>query len=231
MGFLACPHPAASRRPRAVFATARSTAPSAGAGPPGRRIFSSCPCSPPSFLRPHASFGAGRARLRPSGAGHPLADHPRPHRRSGPDRSPSERSSGLPSLRALLALRCPGSGPSGSLVRLASVTVAPVLRESPLGSPSRLAGGEIAVRPRSLLVANQWIANTSAVVGSMLRGPVPIQSLPTPRSLHALCLELDGDSPQTRREDAESRQGGDRGGDRHHAWDRLGSDMVRRGGP
>lgn len=172
--------PAPSRRPRAVSSGcggARHRAPSAGVqGAPGRRILSSCPCSPPSSLP--ACF----LQRRPSS---PSASDADIHSRSstaltgcsGPDRSPSERSPGLPSSPSAPRHEVPGFGAVGLPVRLAPGTVAPVLPRVSARQPEPTAGWRDWPRPRSLLAANQWIAEASAVVEPILRGPSP-QSLP-----------------------------------------------------
>jgi hypothetical protein len=80
-------------------------------------------------------------------------------------------------LRARLAMRCPGSGPSVRSSGSRCGTIAPVLPRISAGEPEPTAGGEIGRRLRSLLAASQWIAETSAVVRPILRGPSP-HSLP-----------------------------------------------------
>ena len=137
------------------------------AGPPGRRIFSWCPCSPPSS--PPACF----LQRRPSS---PSASDAGIHSRSstaltgcsGPDRSPTERSPGLPSSPSAPRHEVPGFGAVGSPVRLASWTVPPVLPRVSARQPEPAAGWRDCPRLRSLLAANQWIAETSAVVGADL---------------------------------------------------------------
>jgi hypothetical protein len=74
-------------------------------------------------------------------------------------------------------MRCPGSGPSVRSSGSRCGTIAPVLPRISAGEPEPTAGGEIGRRLRSLLAASQWIAETSAVVRPMLRGPSP-HSLP-----------------------------------------------------
>ena len=108
----ALPRPAPSRHPRAVIhgsRPARRRARARARTPPGRRIFSSCPCSPPSLPLARRPLVAGRTRFRPSGKGS-LADHrglagsPVPFARR-----PGARS-GLRSLRARLLDEVPGFG-------------------------------------------------------------------------------------------------------------------------
>jgi hypothetical protein len=137
----ALPRRARSRRPRAVPAAmgqARRRARARARIPPGRRIFSSCPCSPPSFAARKASLGR-----RPSLA----FDHPAQGSLRGPPRpSPTPWSpslavrasfTGLRLLRARLRREVPGFGPSRSLIRPASVTVAPTVPRISARLPSR----------------------------------------------------------------------------------------------
>ncbi len=111
----------------------------------------------------------------------------------GTHRAPRFRSPRRPSarpvirlLRALLAVRCPGSGAVCSLVRLAPGTVPPVLPRVSARQPEPTAGWRDCPRLRSLLAANQWIAETSAVVEQILRRPsphsLPIESLLLPEA-------------------------------------------------
>jgi hypothetical protein len=114
---------------------------------------------------------------------------------SGPDRSPSERSPGVPSSPSAPRHEVPGFGAVCSFVRLASWTVPPVLPRVSARQPEPTAGWRDCPRLRSLLAANQWIAETSAVVEPILTGPsphsLPIESLllpeakATPRSSRA----------------------------------------------
>jgi hypothetical protein len=165
---------APSRRLRAAShssATARRRARARARTPSGGRIFSSCPCSPPSFPLRTRPQVAARARL-----GHPaqdsVADLRGPCRRSDPVRSPSERSSGLRLLRARLRREMPEFGAVLIARPAASRTWCRPSRGSPVGVQ---AGGlwRDSRRPRSLLAAKRWIAVTSSVVCSILRGPSP----------------------------------------------------------
>ncbi len=136
--------------------------------------------------RPHASFSAGRARLR-----HPTRAFTRGRPRHSPGapvpiaRRPSARPASR-LLRALLAMRCPGSGPSVRPSGSRPGTVAPVLPRVSARQPEPTAGWRDCPRLRSLLAANQWIAETSAVVEPILRGPsphsLPIESLLVPEA-------------------------------------------------
>jgi len=137
----ALPHPAPLRRPRAVLhgsGVARRRAWCRRAGPAGRRIFSSCPCSPPFMAAMHASSAAVRARRSASGTGIPSRASTVLTGRSGPDRS--RRVSGLAAsclFRARLRMRCPGSGPA---VRSSRSRLGPSRRclcGPPLVCPSR----------------------------------------------------------------------------------------------
>jgi hypothetical protein len=135
--------------------------------------------------RPHTAFGAGRARRR-----HPTRaftrGRPRRYGCSGPDRSPSERSPGIPSSPSAPRHEVPGFGAVGSPIRLAPGTVAPVLPRVSARQPEPTAGWRECLRLRSLLAANQWIAETSAVVEPILRRPsphsLPIESLLVPEA-------------------------------------------------
>ena len=181
--------PAPSRRPRAV---------SSGCGVARRRARAQAcrtarstdlqfvPVLTSFFRRPHASFSAGRARLR-----HPTRAFTRGRPRHSPGapvpiaRRPSARpASGL--LRALLAMRCPGSGPSVRPSGSRLGPVAPVLPRVSARQPEPTAGWRDCPRLRSLLAANQWIAETSAVVEPILRRPsphsLPIESLLLPEA-------------------------------------------------
>src|SRR6266545_3380939 len=136
----ALPRPAPSRRPRAVLhgsEVARRRARAQARTPPGRRIFSSCPCSPPPrryarFLQPRVELAVrhpARASFAVIHGAHPGAPVP-----SAP---PSERLSGLPSSPSVPRHEVPGFGAVCSLVRLAMWTIAPERRRSPLACPSR----------------------------------------------------------------------------------------------
>ena len=131
-----------------------------------------------------------------------------------PSAPPSERSSGLPSSPSAPRHEVPGFGAVCSLVRLASWTVPPVLPRVSARQPEPTAGWRDCPRLRSLLAANQWIAESSAVVEPILRGPsphsLPIESLLVPeakarprssrarkRGVLARLGELDGDSGPT----------------------------------
>lgn len=110
----ASPRPARSRRPCAVThggGAARRRARARGRTPSGRRTFSSCPSSPPFVPLRMSSSDSRRTSPRLPGTGLHRGYRAR-RRRSGPVCSPSERSSGLRSVRARLLVRCPGSGPS-----------------------------------------------------------------------------------------------------------------------
>jgi hypothetical protein len=133
--------PAPSRRPRAVSSGLWGSAtPGPSAGVQDRQVDgSSVPARAhlPS-PRPHASFSAGRARLQ-----HPTRAFTRGRPRHSPGapvpiaRRPSARPASR-LLRALLAMRCPGSGPS---VRPSGSRLGRsrrCCRGSPLVSPSRL---------------------------------------------------------------------------------------------
>ena len=145
----ALPHPAPLRRPRAVLhgsGVARRRAWCRRAGPAGRRIFSSCPCSPPFMAAMHASSAAVRARRSASGTGIPSRASTVLTGRSGPDRS--RRVSGLAAsclFRARLRMRCPGFGAGCSLIPLTSWTVAPVSLWTSACLPEPTAGGEPAL--------------------------------------------------------------------------------------
>ena len=103
-----------------------------------------------------------------------------------PSAPPSERSSGLPSSPSAPRHEVPGFGAVCSLVRLASWTVPPVLPRVSARQPEPTAGWRDCPRLRSLLAANQWIAESSAVVEPILRGPsphsLPIESLLVPEA-------------------------------------------------
>jgi hypothetical protein len=176
----ALPRPAPSRRPRAVLhgsEVARRRARTQARTPPGRRIFQFVPMlTSSSSLRtlPSATgwsspFGIQR--------GHPFAviHGAHPVLRSTPLRRPSVRPASR-LLRARLAMRCPGSGRS---VRSSGSRYGPCAGvAADLRSSARADRRWRACRRlRSLLVANQWIAETSAVVRPILRGPSP-HSLP-----------------------------------------------------
>jgi hypothetical protein len=157
--------------------------------------------------RPHASFSAGRARLR-----HPTRafTRDRPRHSPGAPVPIARRQSARPAsrlLRALLAMRCPGSGPSA---RPSGSRLGPFrrcCRGSPARQPEPTAGWRDCPRLRSLLAANQWIAESSAVVEPILRGPSP-HSLP----IESLLLPgVKARPTSSRRENVESRQKG-RGG-------------------
>jgi hypothetical protein len=128
------------------------------------------------FASSHASFSAGRARLR-----HPTRAFTRGRPRHSPGapdpiaRRPSARQA-FRLLRARLAMRCPGSGPSARS-SVVSWTVPPVLPRVSARQPEPTAGWPDCPRLRSLLAANQWIAETSSVAEPILRGPSP-HSLP-----------------------------------------------------
>lgn len=109
--------------------------------------------------------------------GHSLAVVHGTHRPPVPiARRPSARPA-FRLLRALLAMRCPGSGPSarssGSRVGRSRL----VLPRVSARQPEPTVGWRDCPRLRSLLAANQWIAETSAVVEPILRGRSP-HSLP-----------------------------------------------------
>jgi hypothetical protein len=137
-------------------------------------------------LRPHASFSAGRARLR-----HPARAFTRGHPRHSPGAPVpiARRPSAHPASRLLRALprhEVPGFGAVSSLVRLTPGTVVPVLRRVSARQSEPTAGWRDCPRHRSLLAANQWIAETSAVVEPILRRPsphsLPIESLLVPEA-------------------------------------------------
>ncbi len=180
--------PAPSRRPRAVpSCLGGSATPRPSAGVQDRQVDGSSVRARAHLPspRPHASFSAGRARLR-----HPTRAFIRGHPWHSPGapapiaRRPSARPASR-LLRALLAMRCPGSGPSvrpsarawdgraGAVAGLRSLARADCRwRDYP--------------RLRSLLAANQWIAKTSAVVEPILRHAsprsLPIESLRVPEA-------------------------------------------------
>jgi hypothetical protein len=83
-------------------------------------------------------------------------------------------------------MRCPGFGAVCSPVRLARGTIVPVLLRVSAHQPEPTAGWRDCPRIRSLLAANQWIAETSAVVEPILRGrsprSLPIESLLVPEA-------------------------------------------------
>ena len=136
--------------------------------------------------RAHASFSAGRARLR-----HPTRAFTRGRPRHSPGapvpiaRRPSARPASRLSPSAPRH-EVPGFGAVGSPVRLAPGTVAPVLPRVSARQPEPTAGWRDCPRLRSLLAANQWIAETSAVVEPILRRPSPhslsIESLLVPET-------------------------------------------------
>jgi hypothetical protein len=157
----ALPHPAPSRRPRAVSnGCLGSATPPQGASAYTVRStdLQFVPVLTSFFAAAHASPAAGRARRSASGAGiHSRSSTGSPGC-SGPDRSPSERSPGLRLLRARLLVRCPGFG--GHLLGSSGSRPGPLrryCRGSPLVSPSRSPMARCR-RLRSLLAANQWIA-------------------------------------------------------------------------
>src|SRR6266511_1589616 len=106
--------------------------------------------------------------------------------RSSSNRSLAERSSGLPSSPSTPRHEVPGFGAVGSPVRFAPGTVAPVLPRVSARQPEPTAGWRDWPRLRRLLAANQWIAETSAVVEPILRRPsphsLPIESLLLPEA-------------------------------------------------
>jgi hypothetical protein len=105
---------------------------------------------------------------------------------SGPDRSPSERLPGLRSSPGAPRREVPGFGAVGSPVRLGCGTVAPVRPRVSARQPEPTAGWRDCPRLGSLLAANQWIAEMSAVVEPILRRPsphsLPIESLLLPET-------------------------------------------------
>jgi hypothetical protein len=112
------------------------------AGPAGRRIFSSCPCSPPFKAAMHASSAAARAR---SGAGIPSrSSTARWPLWSGPLAVRALVRPAVSSERASL-MRCPGSGPGVRSSGSRCGTVAPVLPRTSARQPELIAGGEGAV--------------------------------------------------------------------------------------
>jgi hypothetical protein len=146
----ALPRPA-PRRPRAVThgnVAARRRARARARTPPDRRIFSSCPCSPPSFAAHAASSGRGPSL--PSAIRHklPFADHRGPCGRSGPVRSPSELSLQPPFAPSAPPPEVPGFG-AVLIAPPAPVTdrVAGLLADL-RSVPGPVAGGEVADRPR-----------------------------------------------------------------------------------
>jgi hypothetical protein len=181
--------PAPSRRPRAVSSgcgVARRLARAQACTTARSKELQFVPVLTSFFAAAHASFSAGRSRLR-----HPTRAFTRGHPRhspgcSGPDRSASERSSGLPSSPSAPRHKVPGFGAVCSLVRLASWTVPPVLPRVSARQPEPTAGWRDCPRLGSLLAANQWIAETSAVVEPILRRPsphsLPIESLLLPEA-------------------------------------------------
>jgi hypothetical protein len=116
---------------------------------------------------------AGRTRLRPHPAPGSLRGPPRPCQRSGPVRLASERSSGLRSLRGAPPREVPGFGAVLIARRLGSLTVALAFPRIAARVPEPAAGGETVVRPRSPLAAKWWIAVTSSVVCSIVKGRSP----------------------------------------------------------
>jgi hypothetical protein len=141
--------PAPSRRPRAVSSScgvARHCARAQACRTARSTDLQFVPVFTSFFAAVHASFSAGRARLR-----HPTRAFTRGRPRhspgcSGPDRSPSERSPGLPSSPSTPRHEVPGFGAVCSLVRLAPGTVARRCRRgSPLVCPSRPPAGETAL--------------------------------------------------------------------------------------
>ena len=104
---------------------------------------------------------------------HSLAVAPGLTRSSGPVRSPSERSLGLPSPPGSPPLRCPGFGavclarPARVFDRHAGVAVD--FRWDSRADRLRRA----CCRLRIVLAANQWIAETPSFVGPILSGASP----------------------------------------------------------
>jgi hypothetical protein len=177
----ALPHPAPSRRPRAV---------SNGCGVARRRARAQARRTARStdlqFVPVLTSFFA--ARMVPSAPaelalgirrGHSLAAIRGTHR-SVRSRSLAVRALARPpSSPSASRHEVPGFGAACSLVRLACWTVAPVSPRISARQPEPTVGWRDCPRLRSLLAANQWIAETSAFVESILRG----------RSLHSLPIE------------------------------------------
>jgi hypothetical protein len=134
-------HARPSRRPRAVLhgsEVARRRARAQARTPPGRRIFSLCPCSPPPrrcarFLQPMGGVrGSASSAGIPSRSSTALTWVLRSRPLCPPSARPASRL-----LRACLAMRCPGSGPS---VRSSGSRCGPSRRRrrgSPLVCPSR----------------------------------------------------------------------------------------------
>ncbi len=155
----------------------------------GSRLFSSCPCSPPRAAAHTFPQAAGRfargIRLR-----HPFCGPPRgPRGAPIPSRSPSERSPAFRLLRARLLNEVPGFGAVCSLIRLAPLrSWAGGAADPPLGSSSRSPVARLPSPFGDLLAANQWIAETSSVLGVDPEGsespisphPLPIEFRPVP---------------------------------------------------
>ncbi len=145
----ALPRPAPSRRPRAVLTRQWGSAtPRPGAGAHTRQVEG-------SSVRARAHLPSRRRARIPQPSAELSVRHParaslraRPRHSPSPAipaRLPSERSPGLPFSPSAPPLRCPGSGPSAPLVRLASLTVAPVSPRISAGGPSQPPIGEPAV--------------------------------------------------------------------------------------
>ena len=214
--------PAPSRRPRAV---------SSGCGVARRRARAQACRTARStdlqFVPVLTSFFA--ARMLPSAPAELAVRHPtRAFTRGHPRHSPgapvpiARRPSARPAsrlLRALLAMRCPGSGPSVRPSGSRLWTVAPVLPRVSARQPEPTAGWRDCPRLRSLLAANQWIAETSAVVEPILRRPsphsLPIESLLVPEA------KARPISSRARKRGVPATQGG-RGGDRGPRPDHSG---------
>ena len=175
----ALPRPAPSRRPRAVLHGSEVARAAPGRRRAHRQVDGSSVRAHAHLLlvAAHASFSHGWSspfgiqRVHPSRSSTVLTRvlRSRPLRR--PSVCPACRL-----LRACLAMRCPGSGPS---VRSSGSRCGPSRRNAAdLRSPARADRRWRACRRlQSLLAANQWIAETSAVVEPIVRGRSP-HSLP-----------------------------------------------------
>jgi len=134
-----------------------------------------------AHLPRHGSQGVlglpARARLRPPSAGSPSRTSAAV---VGALALLARRLSVRPTaaLRARLLVRCPGSGPSRSLVRLGLDRGAPAFPRISARLPEPVAGGEKAVALGGLLADKRRIAVTSSVVCSMLKGQGPHQVPP-----------------------------------------------------
>jgi hypothetical protein len=180
--------PAPSRRPRAAThgsGAARRRARARAHTPSGRRIFSSCPCSPPFSPLAWRPQVAGRARLGHP-AGTPCAEVRGPCRRFGPVRSPSERSHRLPDAPSAPPPEVPGFGAVRSLVRLTSQTVAPAMSRISARCPNRSPVARQPLPSDACSRPSGGLTWTSSVVCSIVRGPSP----------HSVPIRLD---PEVRR--------------------------------